>query len=144
MIPLKNFALIALLLCLLYVPALGAESGLGGDEWERTVKAAEQEGQVAVYKVGPDAEWQAFQKRFPKIKLVLVATNAAQILQRIMAERRAGKFLADVVRLGGGTTTTLLKAQALDPLPGAFVMPEVKDTSKWFEGKHHYNDAENR
>ncbi len=70
MIPLKNFALIALLLCLLYVPALGAESGLGGDEWERTVKAAEQEGQVAVYKVGPDAEWQAFQKRFPKIKLV--------------------------------------------------------------------------
>jgi len=144
MIALKNFALIALLLGLLHVPALGAESGLGGDEWERTVKAAEQEGQVAVYKVGPDAEWQAFQKRFPKIKLVMVATNAAQILQRIMAERRAGKFLADVVRLGGGTTTTLLKAQALDPLPGAFVMPEVKDTSKWFEGKHHYNDAENR
>jgi ABC-type Fe3+ transport system substrate-binding protein len=23
-------------------------------------------------------------------------------------------------------------------------LPEVKDTSKWFEGRHHYNDAENR
>jgi ABC-type Fe3+ transport system substrate-binding protein len=113
-------------------------------EWERTIKAAEQEGQVTVYKIGPDGEWHAFQKRFPKIKLLMVPGSAAQILQRIMAERRAGKFLPDVVRLGGGTSNTLVKAQALDPLPASFVLPEVKDTSKWFEGRHHYNDAENR
>src|SRR5574341_575929 len=72
-------------------------------EWERTVKAAEQEGQVAVYKIAHDAEWQAFQKKFPKIKVNLLPGSAAQIQQRILAERRAGKFLADVVRLGGGT-----------------------------------------
>jgi iron(III) transport system substrate-binding protein len=143
MIYLKYFVAVAWLLLSLEQILLAAE--ISGDaEWERTVKAAEQEGQVTVYKIGPDGEWHAFQKRFPKIKLLLVPGNAAQILQRIMAERRGGKFLPDVVRLGGGTSGTLLKAQALEPLPGNFILPEVKDTSKWFDGKHHYNDAENR
>lgn len=122
----------------------GEASSKSEPDWERTLKTAEQEGQVVVYKLGQDSEWHAFQKRFPKIKLVLVHGSGAQTLQRIMAERRAGKFLADVVRLGGGTSTTLSKAKALDPISAAFILPEVKDPSKWFEGKHHYNDQENK
>ena len=113
-------------------------------EWERTVKAAEQEGQVVVYKISTDSEWEAFQKRYPKIKLNLVQGTAAQHLQRLLAERRAGKFLADVVRLGGGTSTSLYKAKALDPVAGALMLPEVKDSAKWFEGRHHYNDVDNQ
>ena len=113
-------------------------------EWERTVKAAEQEGQVNVYKIASDFEWQAFQKRYPKIKVNLIHATAAQHLQRIMAERRAGKFLADVVRLGGGTSTSLHKAKAIDALPPALLLPEVKDQGKWFEGRHHYNDVDNQ
>jgi len=113
-------------------------------EWERTVKAAEQEGQVVIYKISGDTEWQSFQKKFPKIKIVLVSGGAAQIQQRLLAERRAGKFLADVVRLGGGTTTTLYKAKSLDPITPIFILPEVKDTSKWLDGRHHYNDVENQ
>jgi len=113
-------------------------------EWDRTVKAAEQEGQVVLYKIAHDSEWHAFQRRFPKIKVNLVSASAAQILQRLMAERRAGKFLADVVRLGGGTTTSLYKAKALDPINSAFVLPEVKDPSKWFDGRLHYNEIENQ
>jgi ABC-type Fe3+ transport system substrate-binding protein len=125
--------------------ALAAESLAAWEgEWERTVKAAEQEGQVVVYKIANDSEWQVFQQRFPKIKVVLIPGNAAQILQRLMAERRAGKFLADVVRLGGGTATSLYKAKALDPISSAFILPEVSDPSKWFEGKHQYNDAESQ
>src|SRR5205814_5981291 len=112
-------------------------------EWERTVKAAEQEGQVVVYKIAHDSEWHAFQKRFPKIKVVLAPGSAAQTLQRLMAERRAGKFLADVVRLGGGTSTSLYKAKALEPISSALILPEVTDPSKWLDGKHHYNDGEN-
>jgi len=113
-------------------------------EWERTVKAAEQEGQVNVYKIASDSEWQAFQKKYPKIKVNLVHASAAQHLQRIMAERRAGKYLADVVRLGGGTSTSLYKAKAIDPLPPVLLLPEVKDPAKWFEGRHHYNDVDNQ
>jgi len=113
-------------------------------EWARTVKAAEAEGEVVIYKISGDAEWQAFEKKYPKIKVKLVHGNASQVLQRIMAERRADKFLVDVVRLGGGTSTTLYKGKALDPITSAFILPEVKDPSKWFEGKHHYNDTENK
>ena len=111
-------------------------------DWQRTVAAAEREGQVVVYKIAEDTEWEAFQKKFPKIKVVLMQGSAAQHLQRLMAERRAGKFAADVVRLGGGTSTTLYRAGALEPIPPALIFPEVKDATKWFEGRHHYNDDE--
>jgi ABC-type Fe3+ transport system substrate-binding protein len=125
--------------------SLGAEAVSGSEQdWERTVKAAEQEGQVVVYKIAQDAEWHAFQKKFPKIKVILVPGSAAQIQQRILAERRAGKFLADVVRLGGGTSTSLYKAKALDPIGPALILSEVKDVSKWLDGKHHYNDIDNQ
>lgn len=145
MILLKSLTACAILFSVLHGTTFAAAASPTDDaDWERTVKAAEQEGQVTVYKLGTDAEFHAFQKRYPKIKLNLVAGSGAQNLQRIMAERRAGKFLADVVRLGGGTANTLLKAQALDPIGSALIIPEVKDTSKWFEGKHHYNDGESR
>ncbi len=126
------------------LPTRAAQAGEAEAEWERTLKAAEQEGQVAAYAISEEAEWHAFQKRFPKIKVILGQGRASQLLQRIMAERRAGKFVADVVRLGGGTSTSLYRAKALDPLPPALILPEVKDAAKWFEGRHHYNDPENQ
>lgn len=144
MMRLRSLAAIGLFTLLLHGTSFAAAVSGGGDEWERTVKAAEQEGQVTVYKLGIDADFNAFQKRYPKIKLNLVAGRGSQNLQRIMAERRAGKYLVDVVRLGGGTAMTLLTAKALDPITPALIMPEVKDTSKWFEGKHQYNDGESR
>lgn len=121
-----------------------ADSGWSDSDWERTVKLAEQEGQVNVYKIASDSEWQAFQKKYPKIKVNLVHATAAQHMQRILAERRAGKYLADVIRLGGGTSTSLHKAKVLDPLGPAMLLPEVKDASKWFEGRHQYNDVDNQ
>jgi iron(III) transport system substrate-binding protein len=138
----KALIVFTLHFCLLS-QAAAAEAGWEA-EWERTVKAAEQEGQVTVYKIAHDAEWHAFQKRYPKIKVNLVPASAAQIQQRILAERRAGKFLADVVRLGGGTSTSLYKAKALDPIGPALILSEVKDASKWLDGKHHYNDIDNQ
>jgi iron(III) transport system substrate-binding protein len=125
--------------------AFAGEAALSAEaEWEKTLKAAEQEGEVVVYKLRSDFDWQPFLKRFPKIKLVREAAPAAQVLQRIMAERRAEKFIPDVVMLGGGTTTSLVKANVLEPLSAAFILPEVKDPARWFEGKHQYNDVENR
>jgi len=138
----KALIVFTLHFCLLS-QAAAAEAGWEA-EWERTVKAAEQEGQVTVYKIAHDAEWHAFQKQYPKIKVNLVPASAAQIQQRILAERRAGKFLADVVRLGGGTSTSLYKAKALDPIGPALMLAEVTDVSKWLDGKHHYNDIDNQ
>ena len=142
-IPMQTIFLIAVLIFFSAGNGIAAEVSWE-TEWERTVKAAEQEGQVVIYKISGDTEWNAFQKKYPKIKVVLVPGSAAQIQQRLLAERRAGKYLADMVRLGGGTTTVLFKAKALDPITPTFILPEVKDTSKWLDGKHHFNDVENQ
>ena len=141
--PIQAISLLCVSLLVVISPAIAADANWE-TEWARTVKAAEQEGQVVVYKISGDNEWLAFQQKYPKIKVVLVPGNAAQIQQRLLAERRAGKFLADVIRLGGGTTTVLFKAKALDSIASVFILPEVKDPSKWLEGRHHYNDAENQ
>ena len=124
-----------------------AETTLGSEqEWERTVNAAEQEGQVVVYKIAHDSEWLAFQKRFPKIKVVLIQGNAAQIQQRLLAERRARKISRQ--RRAPGRrhvhVNALYKAKALDPIAPALILSEVKDASKWLDGKHQYNDIDNQ
>src|SRR5437016_7155099 len=112
--------------------------------WEEVVKAAEKEGEVTVYATNSvgDLEviWDAFRKRFPKIKLNSVSiSTTSEIVTKVMAERRASQFLVDVV-LGapGATYNSLQRGKALDPLPPALLLPEVRDLSKWWKGKHRY------
>src|ERR1700741_3049478 len=72
-------------------------------EWEKIVQAAKKEGQVTVYvhsTYAPALEAGAFQKAFPDIKLVSVSGVELQLERRFMAERRAGKNLADVFMVG--------------------------------------------
>jgi len=113
-------------------------------EWERTVKAAEQEGEVSYYAVGEIGFVSEFEKKFPRIKVKVVQGRGNDLLVRIMTERRAGKFLADVARIGNTSPYALYQAKVLQVLPGAFILPEVKDESKWWSGKHQYIDAEGK
>src|SRR5262244_1744457 len=74
-------------------------------EWDSIVKRAEEEGQVAVYATDSIGNaqmiWAAFQKRYPKIKLVGTSLGrGSDLFPKLFGERRAGKFLADVF-LGG-------------------------------------------
>lgn len=130
------------------LPLFSAEQKLDWkSEWERTVAAAKKEGQVIVYKHGPIAPLEAgiFQKAFPEIKLVSVQGLGAQIPQRIFAERRAGKYLADVVIHGINPNYIVFHhARVLDPIKPALILPEVVDESKWWRGKHHYADPESK
>ena len=73
-------------------------------EWERTVKAAEEEGQLTVYIAGYGAliDSGVFQKAYPKIKVTSVTGSGTQLAPRIVAERRGEKYLVDVYS-GGGT-----------------------------------------
>jgi iron(III) transport system substrate-binding protein len=114
-------------------------------EWNQTVAAARREGQVTIYAFPGGSmrpmEAGVFQKRFPEIKVVSVAGNP---VPRILAERRAGKYLADIAVGGSTTPWDLYLAKALDPIKDALVLPEVSDESKWWQGKHHYIDPERR
>jgi iron(III) transport system substrate-binding protein len=112
-------------------------------EWEKTLAAAKKEGQVAVYISGYEEVLPDFQKEYPDIKIIAVTGRGSQVGQRLLAERRGDKFLADVVSSGGVTTYQVLHAaKVFDPIKPALLLPEINDTSKWYQGKHHYADPE--
>src|SRR5437016_8146279 len=114
-------------------------------EWEKVLAAAKKEGQVAVYISGYEEILPDFQKEYPEIKINAVTGRGSQIGQRLLAERRAEKYLADVVSAGGVTTFQQLHpAKVFDPIKSALIFPEITDISKWYQGKHHYADPENQ
>src|SRR5262245_56911486 len=145
--------LIVLLVTLLVLGAMnlipcgvqGAESKPAWqEEWEKTLEAAHKEGQVTVYISGYEEILPEFQKEYPEIKVVPTTGRGSQIRQKLLAERRAEKYLADVVNAGGVTTyQQLFPAKVFDPIKPALLLPEITDLSKWYQGKHHYYDPEN-
>jgi iron(III) transport system substrate-binding protein len=117
------------------------------EEWDKTIKAAEKEGQLTLYaNEGLEGSINDFQKRFPRVKVVLVSGRSGQLVTRLMAERRAGKYLADIAKLGTGSASALYRARPfpLQPVDGNLVLPEVMDKSKWWQGKHQYADLEGK
>jgi iron(III) transport system substrate-binding protein len=113
-------------------------------EWDKTLKAGEQEGQVAYSGCGSHDYLNEFQKKYPKIKIVSVAASCSEVVSRTMTERRAGKYLTDVIRFGLTSAHSFYRAKVLQPIETAFILPEVKDTSKWWQKKHHYSDPEGK
>jgi hypothetical protein len=62
-----------------------------------------------------------------------------------VAERRAGKHIADLFAGGKGTAlSTLYVGKLLDPIKPILLLPEVLDETKWWRGAHKYVDAENK
>ena len=114
-------------------------------EWDRTVRAAEQEGQVTVSIGGYGAiiDSGVFQKTYPKIKVTSITGAGTDLTTRISAERRAGKYLVDVYNGGGNSLFQVLyRGKMLDPIKPALLLPEVTDPTKWWEGKQKYADKD--
>ena len=111
------------------------------------VEAAKKEGQVALYggqEITHPEIVAAFNKEFPFIKVISVTGRAADLMTRILAERRADKYLADVMASGPNGPRMLYLSKALDPIAPSFMLPEVIDRSKWYGGKHWFADSENQ
>src|SRR6476659_7937441 len=109
--------LLLALMCAVFGTASAAQS-----RWEDVVRSAEKEGEVSVYATNSVGEltviWEAFKKKFPKIKLTAVPiSTTSEIVTKIMAERRASQYYPDVV-LGapGATYNSLYRGKTLDPL----------------------------
>ena len=116
----------------------------GQEEWERVLQAAKKEGKVAM--IGPvgadrrDALTIAFEKKYG-IGIEYHADSGAGILPRLSAERKADRYLWDVVVTG--TTTgleNLIPARVLDPLEPNLILPEVKDLKLWRNGTLEFLD----
>src|SRR4029077_9772861 len=103
--------------------ALAAQAKPGWQvDWEKILEAAKKEGQVAVYISGYEEILPEFQKEYPEIKVLPTTGRGSQIGQRLLAERRAEKYLADVVNAGGVTTyQQLFPAKVFDPIKPALL-----------------------
>jgi len=128
--------------------ALGADLWAQSDwkkEWENALQAAKKEGQVSIYIYRYEPVLEAFKKDYPEIKVFAVTGTGAQLGTRIVTERRAEKYIADIFSAGPNSAFNILyKAKALDPLKPAFILPEVLDESKWYGGRHNFVDTEGK
>jgi len=145
----KRYLFSSFMLVLMLTKLAGAANvSAPAANWEAIVKKAEEESQVTVYATdsigNAQVIWGAFQKRYPKIKLVgTTMGRGSDLFPKLFAERRAGKFLADIF-LGAPSALylNLYKAKIVDPVAPLLVHPNVVDLSKWWTGKHHYIDPE--
>ena len=118
-------------------------------EWEKILDGAKKDGEVRLWGdqeiTHPDIV-AAFTKEYPFIRPVTVSGRVGDLMPRIIAERRAGKFLADIYSggLGGRSFFDFHKAGVLDPLKPMLLSPDVVDTSKWLNSEHYYADGEKK
>jgi len=140
----RRLLLLAIFVQTMLADTARAAEAIWQSEWEKIVKAAEQEGEVVYSASGSHRFLEEFHKRYPQIKTTSVSASCSKLVARIMTERRAGKNLTDVVRCGLTSATSLYRGKTLQPIDPALVLPEVRDPSKWWQGKHHYADAEGR
>jgi len=133
----------------LFAASAGAADGKPAWQviWEKTVAAAKKEGKLNFYvgRYGTEPLLNEFRKEFPEIQLITVNGTGNSLGTRIIAEIRAGKFVADLFSGGANTNYEVLyQGKALDSIKSALILPEVLDESKWYEGRHRYTDPEQR
>jgi iron(III) transport system substrate-binding protein len=132
---------------------LPVDSSLAGEakpawqlEWEKTLEAAKKEGELFIFS-SDTAETlltTEFQKKYPEIKVKTGTPGGGAAVNRILAERRAGKYIADLYITGATSIFPLYESKGLDPIRSILILPEVLDQSQWWEGKHHYPDPEGK
>ena len=117
---LRFLPLVCTLLSLLLLPFYKPVQADWKADWEKTLAGARKEGRIRVY--GPPGTQyinaiEAFKSVYPKIKMIYVPGSGSQHANRLGAERRAGKFIADNYIGGAGTGGILAEKGIFDPLP---------------------------
>jgi ABC-type glycerol-3-phosphate transport system substrate-binding protein len=95
-------------LLMLAAAAHAAETPKWQAEWQATIEAAKKEGQVNIYIYRYEALLADFKREFPGINVVSVAGRGNELTTRLMTERRAGKYIADVYSGGTGGNYNVL------------------------------------
>lgn len=109
------------------------------EEWDKTIAAAKKEGKVVVYGTRSAEAREAITKAMKEkvgIETEFLAGRGSDIAAKMLQERRAGLYLADVYIGGSDTVLTALKpAGVVDTLEPSLILPEVKDPNAWFGKK---------
>jgi ABC-type Fe3+ transport system substrate-binding protein len=114
-------------------------------EWSKLIAAAQQEGTVSIASGGaPSRQYRpvadAFTKKFG-IKVEVSTGNATDTVNRVLAERKSGKYTVDVALISSRESQQrLVPSESVLPLPPLLIHPEVLDMSSWYGGRHMYTD----
>ncbi len=130
-------------------PALRAETApvSSKSEWDRLVEAAQSEGSLYIYSgaVPPEARaatQQAFKQRFG-INIEYTAGSGSEVSQKFRFEHAAGLRIADIVQTGPASLINFIRPLNVTiPIEPLLVLPEVKDLSRWREGRYPFFDDE--
>ena len=113
-------------------------------EWESTLAAAKKENMVTVITDVTasmrDALTMSFQSKYG-LQVDLFGALGREVPPRVLAERKAGRYLWDV--FVHGTTTgleSMIPAGAFDPLEPALIFPDIKDPKTWRGGRLEFLD----
>jgi iron(III) transport system substrate-binding protein len=129
--------------------ALPQSSANFEQEWAKLITAAKQEGTVAIASGGaPSRQYrpvvEAFYKKFG-VKAEVSTGSATDTVNRVLAERKAGKYSMDVALISSRESNQrLLPSESLIPLPPLLIHPEVVNTANWYQSRHAYADKASR
>src|SRR5207244_4850535 len=118
-------------------------------EWTKLINAAKQEGVVAIASGGaPSRQYRpvvdVFQKKFG-VAVEVSTGNATDTVNRVLAERKAGKYTMDVALISSRESQQrLLPSGSLVPFTPLLMHPEVLDKSAWYQGRYWYADKESK
>jgi iron(III) transport system substrate-binding protein len=133
-------------LAVLFAPAAYAATIASFEqEWSKLVAAAQQEGTVSIASGGaPSRQYRPvvdlFSKKF-NVKVEVSTGNATDTVNRVLAERKAGKFTVDVALISSRENQQrLVPSESLLPLAPLLIHPEVLDLSAWYKKRHMYAD----
>jgi len=131
----------------LSIPTISGAAAQGWkDNWEKAIAAGKKEGEVVLYG-GYNPVYRdyvaKFEKKFGGIKINFIPGGGSQHAVRILAERQAGKYLADIV-MGGASTFQTYPKGTFDELRSYFILPEVSDKNAWFGGSLSFVDPERK
>ena len=130
--------------------AYGAQATANFDqEWAKLIAAAKQEGTVAIASGGaPSRQYrpvvEVFQKKFG-VTVEVSTGNATDTVNRVLAERKGGKYTMDVALISSRENNQrLVPSESLIPFAPLLIHPEVVDKSAWYRGRYWYSDKESK
>lgn len=133
-------------LTVLFAPAAYAATATSFEqEWSKLIAAAQQEGTLSIASGGaPSRQYRpvvaAFTKKFG-VKVEVSTGNATDTVNRVLAERKAGRFTVDVALISSRENNQrLVPSESVVPFAPLLMHPEVLDKSAWYLGRHWYAD----
>jgi iron(III) transport system substrate-binding protein len=114
-------------------------------EWSKLAAAAQQEGTLSIASGGaPSRQYRpvvdVFSKKF-NLKIEVSTGNATDTVNRVLAERKAGKYTMDVALISSRENQQrLVPSESLVPLTPLLFHPDVLDMSVWYKKRHMYTD----